>query len=404
MREGWERVALDRLLRQISRPVNVADITEVPFAGVRWYAEGVYARDVVLAREVKTKTLNLLEAGDVTYNRMWATKASFGRVGTHVAGCLVTNDFPVFAVDTTRVLGEYVDLIFKTAAFQREASSRATGTTERKRLKEPEFLAIMVNLPPLAEQRRIVDLIGAVDEAIEAASAADEAADELLREVRDREFSRYPAKSIEVLIDSISGGRSPSAVDSPPNADQFGVLKISAVGRLGFQPKESKTVTAPGIFADSMRVGKGDILITRANTAERVGMVCRVDGNYPNLFLSDKTLRLTPSAEVDPDCLVAALQTGEARRQLSAAGSGTSASMKNISQGNIRNLKVGWPNELSEQRNLVSLIARLAEARDDATNLADALRVLRTDLLTTLLSGAHEIPASYDRFLEASAA
>src|SRR5690606_19048831 len=107
-----------------------------------------------------------LRTGDVTYNRMWATKASFGLAHEDVDGCHVTNDFPIFEVDTAETSGEYIELVFQTSAFQNEAATRATGTTERRRLKQRDFLNIPVALPPLDEQRRIVDLIAAVDDAI----------------------------------------------------------------------------------------------------------------------------------------------------------------------------------------------------------------------------------------------
>lgn len=46
--------------------------------------------------------------------------------------------------------------------------------------------------------------------------------------------------------------------------------------------------------------------------------------------------------------------------------------------------------------------ARLSER--SARETAEALRALRTNLLTVLLSGEHEIPASYDVLLEGETA
>src|SRR5690606_41225352 len=60
--------------------VNVSDIDYVPYAGVRLNAGGVYAREVVPAKEVKARTLTRITKGHIVYNRMWATKGSFGVV------------------------------------------------------------------------------------------------------------------------------------------------------------------------------------------------------------------------------------------------------------------------------------------------------------------------------------
>lgn len=162
MGEDWAEKPLGDVLEQIHRPVDVSTRESVPYAGVRWYAQGVYARPETEASQVKAKSLNRLALDDITYNRMWATKAAFGVVGTEAADCLVTNDFPVFRT-REGLLPAFLGLIFQSHPFQVEASSRAVGTTERRRLKEVDFLGIPVKLPALSVQRRIVDLMEHLD-------------------------------------------------------------------------------------------------------------------------------------------------------------------------------------------------------------------------------------------------
>ena len=137
---------LGDLLQPIERGVEVKDLDQVDFAGVRWYAEGVYRRPSVSADDVKTRKLNRIAEGDVTYNRMWATKAAFGVVGADVDGCLVTNDFPTF-ISRDGIDPVFFSLLFKTRAFQLAASALAKGSTERRRLNENDFLSIKVIVP-----------------------------------------------------------------------------------------------------------------------------------------------------------------------------------------------------------------------------------------------------------------
>ena len=150
--EEWPPTPLGQLLTQVQRPERIADLASVPYAGVRWYAEGVYARDSVDPSLVKAVRLNRLHLGDITYNRMWATKAAFGVVGSEAAGCLVTNDFPIFEARDGLDAG-YLALVFASRPFQEVAATLAVGTTERKRLKEKDFLSIRISLPPLPAQR-----------------------------------------------------------------------------------------------------------------------------------------------------------------------------------------------------------------------------------------------------------
>ncbi len=56
--------------------------------------------------------MQFLSAGDITYNRMWATKGAFGVASSDVEGCMVTNDFPVFR-SKGAVLPEFLRLVFQ---------------------------------------------------------------------------------------------------------------------------------------------------------------------------------------------------------------------------------------------------------------------------------------------------
>lgn len=393
MRDGWARVPLGDVLAQVHRPVSVEGLKEVPFAGVRWYAEGVYRRDTVPAKTVKTKTLNEIRSGDVVYNRMWATKASFGVVGDEADGCLVTNDFPIFVADSARIARAFVGLIFEWAPFQTAAALSATGTTERRRLHERDFIRIVIPVPSLQEQERIVDLTDALDNTI---AATQEAAESCLvsRERRlESVFSRGERVEVGSLVQEIQGGRSPKAEDVPPEPGEPGVLKVSAVTSAGFVPGAAKRLDDASLFSPHHRVSSGDVLITRANTAEKVGQVCLVDRDYPNLYLSDKTLRLIPAHGVNPEALVAAMNAPLAREQLSSMSTGTSASMKNVSQQDIRRVRVAWPENTTATGEVDQ--AFLTTYRKHRDTL-ERLRALRSNLLAALLSGEHLIPELYD--------
>src|SRR5262249_43331688 len=66
-----------------------------------------------------------------------------------------------------RVVPEYMALICQRPGFWEAMRDRVTGTVQRrKRLNPPELLGIEVDLPPLTEQRRIVDLITHIDSAL----------------------------------------------------------------------------------------------------------------------------------------------------------------------------------------------------------------------------------------------
>lgn len=396
MREGWQCVTLGDALREIHRPVLVANLDEVHYAGVRWYAEGVYVREAVPASNVKAKSLTELRSGDVTYNRMWATKASFGVAHDDVDGCLVTNDFPIFSVNPATTLVRFVELLFQTSGFQAEAAARAIGTTERRRLKQRDFLMIPVTLPSIATQRRIVDLIAAIDDAIASADAEAKASAEA--EMAIAQAVQGVPTELRLLLSRIEAGSSPRALDRPPLGGERGVLKVSAIGYSGFKPSESKALPDSTTMPERALVRSGDLLMTRASgTVDRVGITCLVSASTDNLYLSDKTLRLVPdTSRTSADWLNTMLRTDSARRQIAALATGSD--MRNLSQEKARQISLPTPRP-DVQIKQAAAFSQFHAAADAARATAEALLALRSNLLTVLLSGEHEIPSSYDQFL-----
>jgi type I restriction enzyme S subunit len=398
MREGWTLTPLASVTRQVIEPIDLRPDVEYKNLGVKWYAAGTFLREPKPGRDIKASRLYRVRPGQFVYNRLFATEGSFALVRAEDAEAVASNEFPVFDVDTSRLLPEYLYLHFQQEAVWQEVNRQCTGTTKsRLRWKEERFRAYALPLPPLAEQRRIVDLIGALDDVTEATKAAAGASLAARDRFLDSKFGGAERVPVGSLLAGIEGGRSPKALDAPPALDEFGVLKVSAVTSLGFEPRESKTVIDTSVFSEHHFVRAGDVLLTRANTAALLGQVCLVPEDHSNLLLCDKTLRLKPAEGVSPAALVAALNSPTARAQLSAAATGTSASMKNISQDNVREVLVCWPKDavtagLADQ-------ALLAGHRRAQATMAQLLE-LRSAVLSALLSGEHEIPESYDELME----
>jgi type I restriction enzyme, S subunit len=165
--------------------------------------------------------------------------------------------------------------------------------------------------------------------------------------------------SLGDLLFGIETGKSIRTTERTARDCELGVLKVSAVSWGAFRPKEAKAVHADYTPEDHHRVRAGDVLISRANTAELVGAVVRVDRDYPNRLLSDKTLRLVlDTNRCDPNYLVRALRLPHARSHLEENATGTSDSMKNISQDDIRATPIPLPS-MSDQGRISEILDKL---------------------------------------------
>ena len=400
MREGWRTAKL----RDLFAPSNArlgAHSAEPAVFSVSKY-DGVIPAEDFFGKRVASadlSTYKLLPDQAWVYSTIHIDEGSIARNNLEADGVVS----PMYTVmNWTSRLDDprYVEHLLRSREMLATYADNAQGSINRRRsLAWKSFSQIEVKLPPLAEQQRIVDLIAAVDDATEAAEGEALSSRRLVDDLRESLFARYETVAINDLVENIEGGRSVQAENRPPGPGEPAVIKLSAVTDSGFVPTEAKVLATTDPFNSRMLIHEGDLLITRANTAERVGMVSLVDRVPGELYLSDKTLRISPTAGVHSEALLHALKSRRVRRQLVAAGTGTSASMKNISQKDILRTTTGWPQGAEEQKSIADILSDHMAAVDAARATADALRTLRSNLLTVLLSGEHEIPANYDQFL-----
>ena len=253
-------------------------------------------------------------------------------------------------------LPEFFPFFLQSELFHQRAMEISVGslspTINWSALAKQEF-----TLPPVDEQRRIADLLWAADDAITEWQGTIEKLAKLLAAAREDVLCNedLPRQKLRACVKSIIAGKSVLGFGKPAAAEnEFGVLKVSAVGADGFVAEENKLLEDDSTFIPAFSVHKDDLLITRANTRELVGRVCKVPQEYPNLMLSDKTLRLEVDETLgDKDFLLQVLRSKEARTQIEATASGTGGAMKNISQVQILNLNLPLP-ELKTQKVLAA--------------------------------------------------
>lgn len=179
------------------------------------------------------------------------------------------------------------------------------------------------------------------------------------------------------VLNEIQTGKSFQTAEVLARPDELGVLKVSAVSWSEFRADQAKSLKGEYQPADNHRVKAGDLLISRANTRELVGSVVLVDRDYPMRLLSDKTLRLIiDESRADKNYLLYALRTELAREHIELYATGTSDSMRNISQDVIALTPIHLP-PLDKQRHIVT---RLKQQLTEADALHSALEQQLRDL------------------------
>lgn len=190
------------------------------------------------------------------------------------------------------------------------------------------------------------------------------------------------------VIAGFEAGRNLRASSSPAAATEFGVLKISAVSWGKFQPRENKALLPGDRPMPRELVRKGDLLISRANTTELVGAPVLVDRDYDNLMLPDKILRVKYNREiVDPRYLLYALRTKSTREHIERQATGTSDSMRNLSQPKLSAVPIPLA-PLAEQKRIADKLDRLLAAVDTCKARLDAIPAILKRFRQSVLAAA----------------
>jgi type I restriction enzyme S subunit len=193
------------------------------------------------------------------------------------------------------------------------------------------------------------------------------------------------------VLAGIVAGKSPQAAGRPAATGERGVLKVSAVSWGRFRPEENKALPSSYVVSEGLTVRAGDLLISRANTVELVGAVVMATRDHPDLMLSDKTLRLDVRDDlVDKRFLLYALRTQEVRAVFEEDATGTSDSMRNLSQDKIRSAPLALP-PLDVQRRIVAkldeLLAQSRAAREQLEAVPALVEQYRQSVLAAAFRG-----------------
>lgn len=306
---------------------------------------------------------------------------TIGLVGT-IPECLdganlTENAAKITIDDPSRLDREYLVWYLATAG-QASIQAKMKATSQPKlalfRIEEME-----IPLPPLPEQRRIAAILDKADELRQKRRQAIEKLDQLLQSVFLDMFGDpvtnpkgWDVKPVEEIVRDFVGGKN---VQSAEVGDPFThrILKVSAVTKKIYDASESKPLPIDSKIDPRAYVGRGDLLISRANTAELVGATAYVWDTPKNIVLPDKVWKFDFRAEAPPLFIWEIFKNEAFRSELSKLGSGTSGSMKNISKQKLRKVLLIQPPmnlqkefaEVSEKLHSMITSANVAKLKQD---------------------------------------
>ena len=286
--------------------------------------------------------------------------------------------------DTDEILPEFLRLYLRSDRALAFYSLKLRGTTARRRsLPDDIFLSMPVILPPLEEQRRIAQILNQTSLHISNMKRKIELLETICRTPIFSNPSR-PSTELKEYIHMISTGKSVKDTSDPTSGNK--ILKISAVTSGFFKDNETKYLPVEYSPKESHSVSHGDLLVSRANTSEMIGASALVDQDIPNVYLPDKLWKLFPAETVSKEAIWHLLQLPTIRKRMTQVSTGSSGSMKNISQRSFLQIEVPQL-ILSEISDITEVIKTILSTRKLLLKKLTLLEELHQSLATRAFTG-----------------
>jgi type I restriction enzyme, S subunit len=304
-----------------------------------------------------------LQAGDVLLNITGASVARVCKLPEQLSGGRVNQHVSIVRPDPRRLDPGFLAHLLRAPEAKARLLRVAGAGATREAITKSQIEEFGIPLPALDEQRRIAAILDKVDALRRKRKRALALLDGLTQSIFLEMFgdlvenSVYQRGSISHWVSDFGSGKNLAPDPDGRQAGGYRVLKVSAVTTGTFLPAETKPLPAAHKPPAMHMVRKGDLLFSRANTAELIGATAYVESAYEKVVLPDKIWRfIWRSGNVPhPRFIKALFSTTSFRREISKRATGTSGSMKNISKDKVLGIKVGLPDRSLQDAFVVRL-------------------------------------------------
>ena len=255
-----------------------------------------------------------------------------------------------------------------------------------KYIKLGNLTEAVITVPSIDRQKEIVEVLKKVGNILENYSKKLCQLDVLIKarfvemfgDVKDNPHN-YEIFLIKTLLKSCEAGWSANGTQREKKDNEIAVLKVSSVTKGYFIPEECKVLDDQANIKKYVTPEKGDLIFSRANTREMVGATAVIMEDYPLLILPDKLWKIKFKSSVNVFYMKYVLSSKSIRNEFSAASTGTSGSMYNVSMDKFKSIKIPVaPIELQNQfadfvRAVDKSKVAVQKALDEAQLLFDSL-------------------------------
>ena len=247
--------------------------------------------------------------------------------------------------------------------------------------------ALNFKIPSSDEQNHVVEVLDKVTELISLRKQQLAKLDELVNARFVEMFGNpsnnslgFPYEPLSNCLLSIENGKSFVCSNDMRQEENPAILKLSAVTYGVYQQDENKAILDSSMFVKSAEVHKGDLLFTRKNTPELVGMCAYVNDTAPNLMMPDLIFRLNTNEKINKIFLWKLINHEFFRGKIQNIATGSAKSMSNISKERLEKLAIILP-PLHLQNDFAALVERVDQQKQAVQQSLEKLELMKKALM-----------------------
>lgn len=372
---GWESVPVGSFLAESREPgTNGAEAKKLT---VKLYGRGVIPKAERQPGSAKTKYYTR-RAGQFIYSKLDFLNGAFAIIPSELDGRETTLDLPAF--DFVAEVDRRWFLYFVSRPnFYENKRGLSRGSRKARRVPPKDFLGIELPTPPLPEQKKIAEILGSVDEAIQATQAVIDQTRKvkqgLLKQLLTRGIGHTRFKQTEI-------GEIPESWEAVGLGDlvSFKTGKLDsnravADGRYPFFTCSQTTLRIDQFSFDT------EAILLAGNNAQGIYPVKHYRGRF-DAYQRTYVIETLPAAKLSYRFLYHSIAF--ALERLRALSTGTST--KFLTMKVLKPLPIALP-PLVEQTRIADVLDGQAAAIEDNESVLDRLRATKSGLMSDLLSG-----------------
>lgn len=377
-KSAWQRVAFGDVVRNLNETVKDAAAQGI---------DRVIAMEHMDPGELKIERWGDVAEGTTFTRRVRPGQTLFGKrrayqrkVAFAEFDAICSGDIYTFEACEARILGEFLPFLVQSDPFFDHALDTSAGSlsprTNWRDLANFEF-----HLPPLDQQKRIADLLWAMERHQGALNERHRVLLHTASETSERVFrlaaQTHGTLSVADVVTIAAGAGFPHRFQGKTEGD-FPFVKVSDLGDADRVSGAANWVTSQVVSEMKAKVWpQGTVIFPKVGAAllsER-RRILDIDGCFDN-----NVMGLVPGSTLSPEFLLAFMRTIKLS-ELAQVGV-----IPSINNGHIRSLRIPDLNE-TEQDALLDRIRLDSEAVDESAREQAALSSLRSSILLNIFGG-----------------